>query len=55
MPGQLAIEIGELALDEEGLQTLTAGEVAQRGRLDAALGRGRVGGLMSSRVTGSPQ
>ena len=44
MPGELAIEVGELALDDERLQTLAAGEVAQRRRSDASLGRGRAGG-----------
>jgi hypothetical protein len=32
MPADLTIEIGEVALDEEGLQTLPAGEVTQRRR-----------------------
>src|SRR5436190_17352319 len=44
VPGELAIEIGELALEDEGLQTLAAREVAQGRRADALLGRGRVGG-----------
>src|SRR6187551_297123 len=43
-PRQLAIEIAKLALDEERLQPLPAGEVAQRRRLDAALWRRRVDG-----------
>ena len=49
MPADLAIEIGEVALDEERLQTLPAGEVTQRRRPDAGLGRGRMAGTGTDR------
>ena len=35
----LAIEVSELALDDEGLQTLLSGEIAERSRLDASVRR----------------
>ncbi len=44
VPMDFAIEVGELALDEESLQTLSAGEIAEGSRLDASLGSGRGGG-----------
>ena len=55
VPRELAIEIGELALDEESLQALRGGRSRGEPPPGCPLGRGAVAALMSSRAIGSPQ